>query len=195
MNTKDNLLNDRNAGIKVRRNLFVYTSLPEDPIEENDIKPMLKKLISKHQLILIDCDFDTPVNCFGYANEVYLVQNMDILTIQPLTNFLDKLKRHDILNDKKFNVIINKAISVRGLSPKMIISGMSYYSDSQMSETKELFNRNTINRNIIPFDEKTYSKYLESMVDCDINIVGYSKKFMKSLKEVALKISPNVKFK
>ena len=195
MNTRDNLLNDRNAGIKVRRNLFVYTSLPEDEVDEKDIKLMLKKLISKHYLILIDCDLDTPINCFGYANEVYLVQNMDILTIQPLTDFLEKLKKANILNDKKFNIIINKAISVRGLSPKMIISGMSYHSDSKMSETKELFNRNEINRTIIPFDEKTYSKYLESMVDCDINIVGYSKKFMKSLKQVALKICPHIKLK
>ena len=195
MNTKDNLLNDRNAGIKVRRNLFVYTSLPEDEIDEKDVKAILKKLISKHYLILIDCDLDTPINCFGYANEVYLVQDMDILTIQPLTIFLEKLHRSKILNSEKFKIIINKAVSVRGLSPKMIISGMSYYSDSKMSNTKELFNRNAIERTVLPFDEKTYSKYLESMVDCDINIVGYSKGFMKGLKEIALKICPNIKIK
>ena len=195
MNTTDNLLNDRNSGIKVRRNLFVYTSLPEDEINKDDIKMMLKKLISKHYLILIDCDLDTPINCFGYANEVYLVQNKDILTVQPLTQFLNKLKKSNILDVKKFKAVINKSIYVRGVDHKTIISGMSYYSDSKMSETKELFNRNEIDRVIIPFDEKTYSKYLESMADCDINITGYSKKFMKSLKELALKICPNIKIK
>ena len=195
INTKDNLLNDRNAGIKVRRNLFVYTSLPDEDIEEKNIKAVLQKLILKHDLVLIDCDLDTPINCFAYVNEVYLVQNMDVLAVQPLTEFLAELKEENVLNNKKFNIIINKAIFVRGLSTKMLISAMSCYSNPEMTETKELFDKNKIDRNIIPFDLKAYAKYLEAIAECDMNIIGYPKKFMKSLKEVAMKICPHVKFK
>lgn len=50
---------------------------------------------------MIDTDFLTPVGYFKQSQETYLVQTLDVLTIQPLTAFLRELKAKNILNEKK----------------------------------------------------------------------------------------------
>ena len=75
-------------GIKVNRNLTVYTALPNDGKDYSDAEPILSTLVQNHSLILIDCDFETDPSYFASCQEIYLVQSMDILTIQPLTAFV-----------------------------------------------------------------------------------------------------------
>lgn len=129
---------------------------------------------------------------FKQSQEIYLVQSMDILTIQPLTAFLRELKAKNVLDEKKLRIILNKAVKVRGVTEKTIIGGMAFYNDPAMSFMTELFDRNLIKYISIPFDEEVYIKYLESIIDCEVDLKGYTKQFMQVLKELANMIYPLV---
>ena len=171
-------------GIAVNKNLTVYTSLPEEGEGINKVDKVLETLLKNHSLILIDTDFKTPARYFEQSQETYLVQTLDVLTIQPLTAFLRELKSKNILDEKKLRVILNKAVKIRGVNEKTIIGGMAYYNDPAMSFMTELFDRTLMKYVTIPFEEETYIKYLEGIIECEISLKGYSKAFMQTLKEL-----------
>ena len=181
----DGLANGVATGIPVNKNLTVYTSLPEEGDAIIHVDRILETLLKKHSLILIDTDFSTPVGYFKQSQETYLVQTLDVLTIQPLTAFLRELKAKNILNEKKLRVILNKTVKIRGITEKTIIGGMAYYNDPAMSFMTELFDRTLMKYVAIPFEEETYIKYLENIIECNISLKGYSKIFMQTLKELA----------
>ena len=138
-----------------------------------------------------------PYGYFKEAQEIYLVQSLDVLTIQPLTAFLRDLQSSGKLVPSKLKAVINKAIKVRGLSTKAIIGGMSCYNNPEMSYMRELFDKEKIQTLVIPFDEDTLSKYLSGMVDCFVSTSGYSKQFLSELKKLGDNVYPLVtnKFK
>ena len=179
-------------GIKVNKNLTVYTSLPNDGKVFNDAEPILSTLVQNHSLVLIDCDFDTDPSYFASCQEIYLVQSMDILTIQPLTAFLRDLKSKGVLEPEKIRVVINKEIAVRSLTTKAIIGGMSFYNDPGMSFMTELFNRDLVKAYSIPFEDKVYSIYLDAMVNCNLSINGYTNSFKEKLKNLGSSVYPLV---
>lgn len=179
-------------GIKVNRNLTVYTALPNDGKDYSDAEPILSTLVQNHSLILIDCDFETDPSYFASCQEIYLVQSMDILTIQPLTAFLRDLKSKGVLESEKVRVVINKEIKVRSLTTKAIIGGMSFYNDPSMSFMTELFNKDMVKACSIPFEDNAYSKYLDAMVNCNVSINGYSKTFLSKLKNLGEMVYPLV---
>lgn len=186
----DKLENGVAEGIKVDRNLDVYTAVPSEEKDFSNAEAILTTLARTYSLVLIDCDFDTPLGYFANAQEIYLVQSMDILTIQPLTAFLRELKTNGILDQEKLRVVVNKEIKVRGLTSKTIIGGMSFYNDPSMSYMTELFNKDKIKACTLPFEDSTYSKYLETLVNCNVSISGYSKSFMNSLKILGNMVYP-----
>ena len=179
-------------GINVNPNLTVFTSLPEENEAITYVDEILETLVKNYSVILIDCDFDTPIGYFKQSQETYLVQTLDILTIQPLTAFLRELKAKNILDEKKLKVILNKVVRVRGITEKTIIGGMAFYNDPAMSFMTELFDRTLIKHISIPFEEDIYTKYLEGIINCEITLKGYSKNFMQILKELANMVYPLV---
>ncbi len=185
-----NLSEGRTQGLKVNAKLTVYTSLPGE-IEENDNpKIMLQTLSSNYDVTLIDCDFKSDISYFTDVNEIYLVQSMDALTIQPLTQFLNDLKNRNLLVESKLRVIINKYVRLKMLNDKMIIAGMSRYNEPSMTLQKDLFNRDTIKYIDIPFEMQTYERYLEEIALCQISINGYSQQFIESLNELKNMVYP-----
>ena len=172
-------------GIPVEKNLTVYTALEDERNLIENSGEILQTLIKNHTVVLIDCDFDTPINYFRQAQEIYLVQTLDVLTIQPLTAFLRELKSKNILDEKKLRIVLNKVVKVRGVNEKTIIGGMAFYNDPSMSFMTELFDRNLIKYISIPFDEDVYSSYLGSLIDCNITLRGYPKNVMQSLQELS----------
>jgi len=185
-NLKDGIID----GIKVNKNLTVFTSLPEENPDINDYKNILSTLARNYSLILLDCDFDTEYGYFDYAQEIYLVQSFDILTIQPLTAFLRDLQARNILKPEKLRIVLNKVLKVRSLTEKTIIGGMAFYNDPSMSIMAELFDKDNIKYCTIPFEEQTYSRYLEGLVNCKISINGYSKSFIMSLDKLSNMVYP-----
>ena len=178
------------SGITVDRCLDVYTALPGDKIPLEDVNGIMSTLVENYSIVLMDCDFNTPVEYFGVAQEIYIVQTMDVLTIQPMTAFLRDLKAKDVLNPEKIRIVINKEIRVRGLTAKAIIGGLAFYNDPAMAFMTELFNKDTVKYCTIPFEEDAYSRYLEGVMDCEITINGYSKMFNAKLKELANMVYP-----
>ena len=88
MNCVNNLLNGNALGINAGKNLTIYTSLPTETEGIENAGAILQTLLKKHSLVLIDCDFDTPMEYFQKTQEIHLIQTFDVLTIQPLTAFL-----------------------------------------------------------------------------------------------------------
>lgn len=192
MNCVNNLLNGNALGINAGKNLTVYTSLPTETEGIENAGAILQTLLKKHSLVLIDCDFDTPMEYFQKTQEIYLVQTFDILTIQPLTAFLRELKSKNILDQNKLRVILNKAVKIRGVNDKTIIGGMAYYNDPAMSFMTELFDKATVRYITIPFDEDVYAKYLEGVINCEISIKGYPKNIVQIFQELSNIVYPVV---
>ena len=192
MNCVNNLLNGNALGINAGKNLTVYTSLPTETEGIENAGAILQTLLQKHSLVLIDCDFDTPMEYFQKTQEIYLVQTFDVLTIQPLTAFLRELKSKNILDQNKLRVILNKAVKIRGVNDKTIIGGMAYYNDPAMSFMTELFDKTTVRYITIPFDEDVYAKYLEGVINCEISIKGYPKNIVQIFQELSNIVYPVV---
>ena len=185
-----NLINGVAAGIKVSKTLTVYTALPDDDVPMEQYEEILSTLVKNHSLILIDCDFETDFGYFAASQEIYLVQSMDILTIQPLTAFFRDLQSKNIYQPENLRIVINKELPVKTLTVKNIIGGLSFYNDPSMSFMRELFNRETAKYCTIPFEIATYSKYLEGLVNCKISLNGYSKEFMQALRTLENMVYP-----
>ena len=187
-----NLGNGIAQGVEVNKNLTVYTSLPDEFDETENFENVLQTLDNNYQAILLDCDFDTNINYFAKATEIYLVQSMDALTIQPLTQFLSELKLKNALDETKLRIILNKEMKLKILNDKMIIGGMAKYNEPSMTLQRDLFNPNTIKYVTIPFEMQTYARYLEAIALCQISLSGYSSTFLESLERLANMVYPLV---
>ena len=182
-------------GIKFNKNLTVYTSLPSDGTVYENAEPILSTLVQNHSLVLIDTDFTTPPAYFASSQEIYLVQSMDILTIQPLTAFLRDLKFKGAWEPEKARVVINKEVPIRILSNKTIIGGMSRYNGPDMSVMTDLFNKDMVKACSIPFDEKVYAKYLETLATCKLSISSLPKQFRAKLQMLGEMVYPRLNSK
>ena len=180
-------------GIKVNKNLTVYTALPNGDSDYSDAEAILSTLVQNHSLVLLDCDFNTDPSYFAMCQEMYIVQTMDILTIQPLTAFLRDLKSKDILETEKLRIVINKETKLRNLSTKQVIDGLCFYNDPSMSFMTELFNKDLVRKICtLPLDMTAYVAYLEALPICRISINKYSKQFMVKLKVLQDMVYPLV---
>ena len=177
-------------GIRISKNLSVYTTLPGENQSIDDYGNILETLARNHTVVLLDCDFETNINYFKESQEIYLVQTYDILTIQPLTAFLNELKYKNILDPNKLRIVINKKLPLRKLTDKMIVGGISCYNDPASTYINTLFNKDTIRFTTVPFEDATYARYLERLVDCEISLNGYSKMFLEALKKLADMVYP-----
>ena len=186
----DNLRRGNPVGINVSRNLDVYTTLPGENADINDAQNIMQTLINNYSLVLLDCDFDTNIEYFRIVQEIYLVQTYDVLTIQPLTAFLRDLKAKNILDQGKLKIVLNKVLRVKSITDRTIIGGMAFYNDPAMSFMTELFNKDEVPYCVIPFEDQTYSKYLEGLVNCKITTNGYSKNFMLALSKLSNMVYP-----
>lgn len=188
----ENLKIGNAKGIQVHKNLAVYTSLPGKKQDTSNYTNILETLTKNYSLVIIDCDYDTDYNYFAQAQEIYLVQSLDILTIQPLTAFLRNLKAKNALNPEKIRVVLNKMVNLKSVTEKTIIGGMAYYNDPSMSFMTELFNKDTVKYCVIPFEEQTYAKYLDGIINCKISLNGYSRNCMTALNTLSDMVYPLV---
>ena len=179
------------GGINTNSNLTVYTSMPGEKNEENWVR-ILDTLSKEYSIILIDCDFKTHEDIFKNSNELFIVQSMDILTIQPMTVFLRELKNKNILDIEKLRIIINKYEKLRSVTPKQLVGGLANYKDPGMSFMSEIFNKDNMNYVTLPLDIDVYVRYLEGIADCEISTKGYTKNFMMSLSQLSNLVYPLV---
>ena len=179
-------------GVQINKNLSVYTGLPTNDTNKLNSKMVIDTLKKNHTLILLDCDFETNLEYYTYSNQIFTVQSLDVLTMQPLTIHLKKLKELGIISDSKISIILNKEVPVKGLTKKLMIGGLSMYNSPNMEERVELFNKDNVKVYSVPFDIQAYQKYLENIVHCKFEIAGYPKKFITELKLIAENIYPEI---
>lgn len=177
-------------GVRVNKNLSVFTSLPEEQNDYSDAETILSTLLKNFLVVLIDCDFDTPMEYFDKAQEIYLVQSMDVLTMQPLTAFLRNLQSKNILRQEKLKIVINKSVKIKSVSVKRLIDGISNYNDPSMTYMKNLFDPERIAYCEVPLEIPNYIKYLDSMINCSISLNGYTKPLMMALKQLTGMVYP-----
>ena len=179
-------------GVQINKNLSVYTGLPTNDTNKLNSKMIIDTLKKNHTLVLLDCDFETNLEYYTYSNQIFTVQSLDVLTMQPLTIHLKKLKELGIISDSKISIILNKEVPVKGLTKKLMIGGLSMYNSPNMEERVELFNRDNVKVYSVPFDIQAYQKYLENIVHCKFEIAGYPKKFITELQLIAENIYPEI---
>ena len=179
-------------GVQINKNLSVYTGLPTNDTNKLNSRAVIDTLKKNHTLILLDCDFETNLEYYTYSNQIFTVQSLDVLTMQPLTIHLKKLKELGIISDSKISIILNKEVPVKGLTKKLMIGGLSMYNSPNMEERVELFNRDNVKVYSVPFDIQAYQKYLENIVHCKFEIAGYPKKFITELQLIAENIYPEI---
>lgn len=180
-------------GIEISKTLSVFTSEPGNGKTYSDVENMYKTLLEEYDLILVDTDFDTNFGFYAGADEIFLVQSLDILTMQPLTKHLKDLKDENLISDNNLKIVINKEVALKGLSRKMVVGGISTYNNPSMSFMTKLFDKEKVITCSIPFDITVYQKYLENIVYCKYDISGYPKKFIEELKILASLIYPKYK--
>lgn len=180
-------------GIEISKTLSVFTSEPDNGKIYSDAESMYKTLLEEFDLILVDTDFNTNFGYYAGADEIFAVQSLDILTMQPLTKHLKDLKDKNLIMDSNIKIVINKEINLKGLSRKMIVGGISTYNNPSMSFMSKLFDKDTVTVCTIPFDITVYQKYLENIIYCKYDISGYPKKFIEELKILGSLIYPKYK--
>lgn len=187
----EKLSKGESEGIQRNNNLTVYTAIPGENKFLSEVKPILETLLKKHSLILIDCDYNTPSEYLEYAQEIYLVQSMNILSIQPFTEALAKFEDKGMINVRKLRIIINKFMEIPGITEKEIIGGMAFYNEPSLSYMKQLFNKELIKYMTIPFEQKNCERYLQQIVNCDIKINDYSMTYLQILEELSDNVYPH----
>ena len=176
-NAKENELRD--AVLKAKEK---YDNLYSELEEAENI---LETLLKKHQIVLIDTDFSTNIDYFTYSQQVYLVQTMDVLTIQPLTEFLSKLKSQNAINSDKIRIILNKYMSLDGITVKQLIGGLAFYNDPSMSYMQQLFEKNGVRYTTISYDQNAYEVYLQDVARYQVSIDYHSNEFRMQLERLA----------
>ena len=190
-NSLKNLSNGIVDGLKIKNDLYLFTSVPDENVDEKlDKNKILNTLSENFDIVILDCDFKSDSVYFAESDEIYLIQSMDVFTIQPLTKFLSDYK--NTIDASKLHIVINKYLKLKKLDYKMVIAGMSKYNDPSMALQRDLFNPKKITYNLIPFDTKTYESYLEAIALCKININEFSNNVIDSLEELKSRVYPLV---
>ena len=184
------LYNGEANGIQVNENLSVYTSVVKKMDCLDEVEKILETLIENYSIILVDADFETPEKYFYYSNEVYLIQTMDVLTVQPLTEFLSRLKNRNFLDENKLRIIINKYLEVESITPTEIVGGMAFYNEPTMAYMQQLFNKDFAKYIVVPFNEDSYRNYLNGLAKCDISISDISNNILQVLRKISTDIYP-----
>lgn len=176
-------------GLKLNNDfLTVFTTLPNDNLELYNVNNMLNTLRGRYDVVLIDADFLSPIECFENSEEIYAVQDTDILNIQDLTLFIRELKTRAMdLNKIKF--IINKFIK-SDLTEKIILGGISNYNDPEMKFMDNLFDVSKMEYDIVPFSMDTFKVSIDQIVNCKIDLRQYNGKLTSCIKKIANKIYP-----
>ena len=169
--------------IPVKRNLKVYTSVSSsDSRKAYRNRTVIDTVREANNLVIVDADFSTPFEYFEKANEIYIVQDLDIMKIQETTLFLRELKNKSI-DMNKIRIVINKYVKTM-LTPKKLIEGLSYYNDPQMSFIDELLS-NKVPYFIIPFAVENYVKYIEGMLKNELDYKKYTPEFIEAINVLA----------
>ncbi|MDD3303768.1 MAG: hypothetical protein PHP54_02510 [Clostridia bacterium] len=172
----------------VYEKLSIYTAMPGEDRKTYNASLVVDTIMQHNSVILMDTDFTTPADYFRLCQEIYVVQDMDILNINQLTIFLRQLKAKGIPMHK-VRVIINKHVNC-ALTAKDILDGIATYTSYDLKMYDELFNSSTIPYYILPFDMDNYKKYIEMVFKYSNKFATFTDDFKLSLSRIINSIYP-----
>lgn len=168
--------------------LSIYTGMPGEDRKTYNASAAMETISSNNNAILVDTDFTTPIDYFRICQEIYVVQDMDILNINQLTMFLRNLKSKGV-SMNKLRVIINKHVKCV-LTAKDILDGIATYTSFDLKMYDELFNSSTIPYYILPFDIDNYKKYIEMVYKYSNKFATFTDEFKQNLEGIINSIYP-----
>ncbi len=168
--------------------LSIYTAMPGEERRMYGHSKIVDVVKIHNSVVLMDCDFTTPYEYYRIAQEIYLIQDMDVLNIGQTTLFLRELKNKGIpLN--KLKIVINKHIKCK-LTSRDIIDGMSTYTTPDLKSYDELFSIDKMEYFTLPFETENYAKYTEMMFKYSNLFNSFTKNFQDELGILANVIYP-----
>ena len=168
--------------------LSIYTGMPGDERKSYNANRAIDTILQNNNVVLIDSDFTTPPDYFRLCQEIFVVQDMDILNIPQLTLFLRNLKERGVPMSK-IRVIINKHVKC-ALTAKDIIDGIATYTSYDLKMYDELFNSSNMPYYILPFDISNYTKYVEMVYKYSNKFASFTDDFRANLNNIINSIYP-----
>lgn len=169
--------------------LSIYTGMPGEDRKIYNAKKVLDTIRENNNILLVDADFSTPIEYFKLCQEIFIIQDMNILNINQTTMFLRELKSLGIEMDK-IRIIINKHIK-SSLTAKELVDGIATYTSYDLKMYDELFNSSSIPYYILPFDVENYRKYIEMVYKYSNKFSSFTAEFQDSLKKIIDTIYPS----
>ena len=168
--------------------LSIYTAMPGEDRKIYDSGVLIDTIMQENNVVLIDTDFTTPADYFRLCQEIYLVQDMDILNIPQVTIFLRELKNRGVPMSK-LRIIINKHVKC-ALTAKDIVNGIATYTSYDLKMYDELFNSSEIPFYILPFEQENYAKYVEMVYKYSNKFDSFTSNFRVNLNKIINAIYP-----
>ncbi|MBQ8299709.1 MAG: hypothetical protein IJX99_07675 [Clostridia bacterium] len=174
-------------------NLKLYTTVAGSVSDQRrgyKHKAIIETVKSNCNLTIVDADFTTPIDYFDQADEIYLIQDLDILKIQDVTLFLRELNARG-LDKKKIKLIINKFVKT-SITPKIIIGALDFYHDPGGTYVDSGLMPSKVDYSLIPYNLNNYAKYVESLhkMTGNFNYKNYSTDFVQAIEEIVGKVYP-----
>lgn len=168
--------------------LSIYTGVPGEDRKKYNPATVVETTMNNNSVVLIDCDFSTPVDYYRLAQEIYVVQDMDVLNVNLITIFLRELKTRGIPMNK-IRVIINKHVKC-ALTAKDILDGIATYTSPDLKMFDDLFTSSEMTYHILPFDQENYVKYVEMMYKYSNSFNQFTRDFKENLEQIVNAIYP-----
>jgi len=170
--------------------LSVYTGIPGEDRKQYNATNVIQTAMQNNSVVLVDCDFSTPVDYYRLAQDIYIIQDMDVLNVNQITMFLKEIKSRGIPMNK-VKIVINKHVKC-ALTAKEIIDGIATYSslDLNMVDPEPLFNTSQMQYFVLPFDQENYTKYIEMLYKSSNSFPSFTSDFRTALEQITNAIYP-----
>lgn len=168
--------------------LSVYTAQPGEDRKTYNAGNIIQTVSQKNNVVLIDADFSTPMDYFRLCQEIYIVQDMDVLNIPQVTLFLRELKNRGVPMSK-VRIVVNKHVKC-SLTAKAIVEGIATYTSFDFRTFEQLFDPSAVPCYILPFDVENYKKYIDMVYKYSNKFASFTDEFRRGLYSLINAIYP-----
>lgn len=168
--------------------LSVYTAQPGEDRKTYNAGNVIQTVSQKNNVVLIDADFSTPMDYFRLCQEIYIVQDMDVLNIPQVTLFLRELKNRGVPMSK-VRIVVNKHVKC-SLTAKAIVEGIATYTSFDFRTFEQLFDPSAVPCYILPFDVENYKKYIDMVYKYSNKFASFTDEFRRGLYSLINAIYP-----
>ncbi len=167
------------------KNLSLYTTIPkgrEDNRKGYKHRTVIETAKRNCNLLIIDCDFTTPFEYLELADDIYIVQDLDLVKCRETVEYLRILKDRRIDWDK-LRLIINNSLRCRVTPKRIRRDALTLYVDPNLTFNDEI---EEIRKFVeIPMDPLNYATYIEGMEHGKLEYEKYTESLKSSLETLS----------